>query len=321
MGDVPVPEREFRVPTASESEHLRREMYNATLVERVLIHADLARFRIRPDGGVPKFLPGQYVALGLGYWESRLPGTQDEHLPPQKSWTLVRRAYSISCSLVDQRGALQTCAASESLEFYIALIRRADTAPAFTPRLFQMEVGERLFVQSRAVGVYTLQGVAPDDHLLMLATGTGEAPHNAMLASLLEGGHRGPIAVATCVRREEDLGYLREHRALEKQFPHYRYLCYTTREPRNLDAHRADYVGIERLQSVYASGRLAREAGFALDPKTTQVFLCGNPQMIGLQRPGEPPLDPPGMITLLTRDGFHDRREEGPGRICYEKYW
>lgn len=342
-------------PSGQEVKQLRDKHYNATLIERIDIHSDLAKFRIRPDGGVPKFQPGQYVALGLGYWETRLPGTQAEEFQPDKFWKVVRRAYSISCPLLDREDNLLPCDRCDYLEFYVTLIREADQPPALTPRLFNLDVGQRLFVQSRVVGTYTLDGISPDDDVVMLATGTGEAPHNAMAAHLLSCGHRGKIIVATCARVFSDFGYRREHDVLASTYENFKYLTYTTREPRNLNPTAEDYVGIERLQTVYGSGRLAREANLKLQSDATHVFLCGNPAMIGLRRPTDPPLTHPGMLQLLLRDGFKSlhpvpavmnggehvpeseestvvakksagsdasaTQKPGPGIVRYEKYW
>ena len=66
---------------AAEATQLREKFYNATIIERIDANSDLARFRIRPDNPIPAFEPGQYVALGIGNWERRLAGTQQEEVP------------------------------------------------------------------------------------------------------------------------------------------------------------------------------------------------------------------------------------------------
>ena len=89
---------------ADEAGNLREKLYNATIIERIDAHSELARFRIRPDKPIPPFDPGQYVALGLGNWEPRLEGTQNEEVPEKKLRKLSRRAYSISCPLIGSDG-------------------------------------------------------------------------------------------------------------------------------------------------------------------------------------------------------------------------
>src|SRR5690606_8327700 len=120
--------------------------------------------------------------------------------------------------------------------------------------------------------------------VVLAATGTGEAPHNAMAAELLGTGHRGRIVVVTTARMRKDLAYLPTHRRLEAQFANYRYLALTTREPENIDPQAPGYCGKRYLQDYFASGALEQDAGITLDPRSTHVYLCGNPQMIGAPR-------------------------------------
>ncbi|MDG2223481.1 MAG: ferredoxin--NADP reductase [Rubripirellula sp.] len=312
---------------AEEISQLREKHYNAEIIERIDTHSDLSRFRIRPDLPIPAFQPGQYVAIGLGNWEPRLQGTQAEDVPEKKLRKLSRRAYSISCPMLDGNQHLAPVDQIDYFEFYIALVRKSDSPdkkpPVLTPRLFNLEVGDRLEVQKKIVGTYVLENVAPDDTILMLGTGTGEAPHNAMATKLLASGHRGKIVNVTSVRKRTDLAYALEHSVLSKKFPQYRYLPFTTRDPENLDPSHPNFIGKQYLQSLFTSGQLAKAADDPLSPQNTHVFLCGNPAMIGYVAPGAEPLPAPGMLPLLKAAGFRDESggEVGPGTIRFEKYW
>ncbi|QDT06325.1 Ferredoxin--NADP reductase [Rubripirellula lacrimiformis] len=311
---------------AEAAEQLRTRHYNATVIERIDVHSDLARFRIRPDEPFQPFQAGQYVAIGMGNWEPRLPGTQTEIVPAEKMRKLGRRAYSISCPMLDPDGQLAPVDSVDYLEFYVTLVRRADSEdkkpPVLTPRMFMLQPGGRIEVQRKIVGHYVLGDIDPDDTVLMLGTGTGEAPHNAMAAHLLSNGHRGKIVNVTTVRNRSDLGYAREHAVLQQQYSQYRYLAFTTREPENLDPSHPAYVGKQYLQPLYTSGRLAELAGDLLTPDKTHVFLCGNPAMIGYVPPGADPPTTPGMLQILTAAGFSDDHDcVGAGTIRFEKYW
>lgn len=146
-----------RIPSKQEIERLRRENYNSQVVKIRLVHEDLMIVRMRPDRGVPPFLAGQYTVLGLGAWEARAPGVQDEPADGLDPEELIKRAYSISCSMVDDGGRLMRTSESPYLEFYIVLIRRADGhPPALTPRLFAMAAGDRVFCGPHVHGHYTL---------------------------------------------------------------------------------------------------------------------------------------------------------------------
>ena len=318
IGEVPL--------DAVESRELRDKFYNATLIERIDTHPDLTRFRIRPDHPIPPFQPGQYVAIGMGNWEPRLPGTQSEQIPVKKVRKLTRRAYSISCPMLSPENRLATVDSVDYLELYITLVREADAVtkqpPVLTPRLFRLQPGDRLEVQKKIVGTYTLKGVQSENNVLMLGTGTGEAPHNAMSAKLLADGHQGRVINVTSVRNRADLAYAVEHAELMKKFPQYRYLPFTTRDPENLDPRHANYVGKQYLQDLFTSGQLAEAAGANLAPENTCVFLCGNPAMIGYVPPGADPPARPGMLPLLRAAGFNDEVDTGgPGTIRFEKYW
>src|SRR5947209_6148140 len=117
---------------------LRRKFYNATVVWLRKVHSDLMILRVRPDFPVPAHVPGQYSALALGYWEPRIPGCQEEELKPGDEARLVRRAYSLSSSILDEQGQLFDFALTDWVEFYIVLVRDSGRAqpPGLTPRLF-----------------------------------------------------------------------------------------------------------------------------------------------------------------------------------------
>ncbi len=70
--------------TPDQIAELRRQKYNATLVYLHKTHSDLMIVRIRPDVPRPPHRPGQYTALGLGYWEPRFPGCQVETISSEE---------------------------------------------------------------------------------------------------------------------------------------------------------------------------------------------------------------------------------------------
>src|SRR5262245_42048511 len=85
---------------------LRKATYNATVARLVKLHGDLMLLRVRPDFSLPRHRPGQYTVLGLGLWEPRFPGCQEEVIPTGGEAKLGRRSYSISCSVLDDHGVL-----------------------------------------------------------------------------------------------------------------------------------------------------------------------------------------------------------------------
>lgn len=306
--------------------------YNARIVERIDVHDDLAIWRIQPDGGPLDFIPGQYTILGVGAWEPWLGETDAEFearrvATPADEWArLIKRPMSMSCPLLDDQGRLARPSDGPFVEFFITRVVPAHEAvPGLTPRLFRLQTGDRLFLGPRPHGHYTLDPVGPTDDVLFVATGTGEAPHNAMLAELLSRDHRGRIVSVVGARYRRDLAYEPAHRTLEARYSNYRYQPLTTREPENTDPSRPDYVGKQYVQEWFRSGNLERAAGFRLEPQRTHVFLCGGPAMVGIPARGPDgqrtyPL-PPGMIEALEARGFRADEPGVSGNVHYEKFW
>src|SRR5437773_1357620 len=92
--------------TPGEIADKRREHYNATVVGMRKPHTDLMLVRVRPDKPRAVHQPGQYGTLGLGNWEPRAPGCAPENVDPAKESSVVKRAYSISCPVLDDAGVL-----------------------------------------------------------------------------------------------------------------------------------------------------------------------------------------------------------------------
>ncbi|HWB12634.1 MAG TPA: ferredoxin--NADP reductase [Pirellulales bacterium] len=302
-----------------ELQRLRSEFYNASVVEVRDAHEELRILRVRPDGERVSLQAGQYATLGLGSWEACIAGSHDaQPVRPQ----LIRRAYSVACSMLDESSSLVRLGDCEYLEFYVALVRGKSPELRLTPRLFRLQPGDRLYLGPHAHGRYTLAGVQPGDRVVFAATGTGEAPHNAMLAELLASGPPRPIASVTCVRYRKDLAYLRVHRELERRFAKYRYLGLTTREPENVDPQASGYVGKRYLQEYFESGDFERDSGIVLDPKQTHVYLSGNPAMVGLPTPGAASSGSiNGMVAILQRRGFRLDEPDCPGNLHCERFW
>jgi len=309
--------------TPEKIAELRQKRYNATVVWLRKPHPELMVFRVRPDFVLPAHKPGQYTTLGLGNWEPRFPGCDEEDLNEGDEQKLVRRAYSMSCSVLGDDGQLLDLPRADWLEFYVVLLRKSEKPipPALTPRLFLLREGERLLVGEKITGHYTLDPVKPGDAVVFLGTGTGEAPHNYMLWELLRRGHAGPILSASCVRFGRDLAYGETHKELMRRFGNYTFLPMTTREQ--------ETIGCKvYMQDLITSGQLAQRLGAPLDPARTHVYLCGNPKMIGVptrhrETGARVYPAPKGVVEILELRGFQidQPQVKMKGNIHFEEYW
>lgn len=314
---APPPERPrvWRSKDAAAIDELRTTHYNADITHFARTHSDLWVLAVRPDHGDVSHDAGQYASLGLGYWEPRGDGARDPGLD-HKWGNLIRRSYSISSPVFDDDGYLTDPSTSDTLEFYIVLVPpTSDRIPALTPRLALRQPGDRMYVGPRVVGRYTLAPVTdPESTVVLLSTGTGEAPHNAMVGELLRKGHTGPIVSVVSVRYGADLGYLDTNLRLEGRWPNYHYLPLVTRDPDQPKRYIQDVIRDDVLT----------ELGVPLEPATTHVYLCGNPAMIGSptwdeDRPVFPEVV--GACQLLAERGFDLDRRGHVGNVHSEKYW
>jgi len=300
----------------NEPHPLAEKRYNATLTNFKLITPYLAIFHIKPDFPIPEFKAGQFATLGLGSWEKRVSGAQEE-LKIKENF-LGRRAYSISTPIFSEDGNIADPANLPYLEFYVTLVldgKDEEHAPYLTPRLFNLEIGDRLSIVPKISGHYVLEDIHKEDILVFLATGTGQAPHNSMACELLRQGHKGKIILVECNRSSDMFGYSEKLQALEENFSNVHYKRLMTREGENP----------MRIQPYIENGLLEKEFDLTIDRKNTKVFLCGNPAMIGIPKfEGEyPTFEQKGGVVELLVNKYHMKIHHGhsPGEIYYEKYW
>ena len=264
--------------------------YNATVIGREEIHADLIILRVRPDAALFDFKPGQFGVLGLNGSAPRIPEAATEE-PVAEADKMIRRAYSIASSSVERR----------YIEFYLTLI----SSGALTPRLFALKYGSRVFLGPKASGLFTLDRVAPGKNVVLIATGTGLAPYVSMLRTLLMTETQRKFVVLHGARYSWDLGYRGELESLARLRPNFTYIPSITRGDH--DPHFHGRTG--RIQNVLEQGAIEKDAGVELDPAKTDVFLCGNPEMVKVVK------------EMLLVKGFTTGEGKNPGTIHVEEYW
>ena len=142
-------------------------------------------FRIAPDGwSLPCYTPGQFAVVGLPKNAPRI-AMSDPETPAGDPGRLIRRAYSIASSPL----------ARDHVEIFVNLV----TSGEFTPRLFALRPGDRLWLGPKLTGLFTLRDVPRDRNVALVATGTGVAPYMSMLRTELECGT--PAASRCCTAR------------------------------------------------------------------------------------------------------------------------
>jgi ferredoxin-NADP reductase len=220
------------------------DVYNATLVRREDLTDDLASFWVKMDGDATPFEPGQYLTIGV-----------------MVDGKLLQRPYSVASA--------PSVANTEGYEFFVRLV----PIIRFTTALWRLPVGHRMRIIGPK-GKFMLEPKDDRTHLYV-STGTGIAPFISMVReTVAQGDPRRTVLLNGCSYADE-LGYRRELLAWEKD-PAYR-LEYVPTISRASDPRNAGWTGkVGRAEQVV--DQVCRERG--LQPETTVVYICGNPEMI-----------------------------------------
>lgn len=221
-----------------------------------------------------KFTAGQFARIGLKVGDE-----------------LVVRAYSVVSSPFD-----------ETLEFFSIVVPEGK----FTSNLQHLKVGDELYLEKIPYGYLTLaryQLPLPQD-LWLLGTGTGLAPFLSMLQDFEIWNKYKHINLVYSVRTQDELAYVDRIQEIAETFGEdhtgFKFIPIITRDPEAALHH--------RLPILIENGELERAAGLQLNPETSHVMLCGNPEMVEDTKEA-----------LKARGMTMNRR--GEGNIAVENYW
>jgi ferredoxin--NADP+ reductase len=188
------------------------------------------------------------------------------------------------------------------LEFYVSLVRSG----ALTPRLFALQRADKLWLSPKMTGMFTLDKVPPDHHVVLIATGTGLAPYMSMLRTHLVEPRESRVLVIHGARHSWDLGYRAELSMMQRLTTRLAYVPIIS----NPEEELVPWTGLTGLiQDFWTSGLVERAWMLAPDPSTTHVFLCGNPLMLE------------AMLKVLGEQGYAEQTPKQPGQIHLEKFW
>jgi ferredoxin--NADP+ reductase len=217
------------------------------------------------------FRPGQFVNLGL-----------------EVAGELVRRAYSLAS------------APGADPEIFLNEVEGG----GLTPSLFRLQPGDRVLVEQKPQGFFTLDWVPPADELWLCATGTGLAPFVSMLRSGEPLQKFLRVVLVHGVRQSDQLAYAGELESLgAASHGRFAHIGVVSRQP--------DAPGVlhGRITSALESGALEQSAGLQLSPTHSHVMLCGNPTMID------------EMTAQLAARGLRRHRQRKPGHVTSERFW
>ncbi len=267
------------------------DKYNAVVVERLPITPDLFIIKVKTDAPLAAFISGQYVLLGLSSNMARREGSPPE-FKEAKADRMVLRAYSIASSGHEP----------EILEFYISVVANG----SLTPRLVQLQVGDRLMVGDKIRGFFTLDTVTPGTkNIILAATGTGLAPFVSMMRHHAVHPYHYRFLILHGAPKSWELGYIDELTKQSQILPRITYIPSITRLKED-----PIWKGENgRITQYFKDSLLAERFEIELNPAETSVFLCGNPAMIE------------EVTHLLGPKGYMLYSTTNPGSLHTEEYW
>ena len=185
------------------------------------------------------------------------------------------------------------------LEFYYIVVPEGP----LSPRLARLQPGDTVWVGDAPSGYLVLSEVPQADCLWMVSTGTGIGPFLSILRTDAPWSRYRKVVLVHAVRTAPELAYREVLDAVAARYgERFSYVPVVSREL----AHGA-LQG--RIPALLAAGSLESAAGSTLRPETSQVMLCGNPQMVA------------DMVAALGGRGMKKHRRRTPGQITVENYW
>jgi len=189
--------------------------------------------------------------------------------------------------------------AAPVLEFYGVIVPDGP----LSPRLARLSAGDALFLSPNPSGFLVLSELPDAQTLWLLSTGTGIAPFLSILESDSVWQRYQNVVLVHAVRRAEELTYRATlDRVRERRGERLRIVSVVSREL-------APDALAGRIPAAIIDGRLAAAAGCALSAETSQVMLCGNPDMVR---------DATGALKGI---GMRKHRRRSPGQITAENFW
>jgi ferredoxin--NADP+ reductase len=229
------------------------------------------------------------------HWTEALFSLRVEQAPLAfEAGQFVRIALDIDGERVARPFSLVNAPGDRALEFYGIVVPEGP----LSPRLARLRSGERLFVASNPAGFLVLSEVPDAQTLWLVSTGTGIAPFLSMLRAGTPWKRFRNVVLVHAVRHAAELAYREELEGMADL----RYITVVSREavPGALRG---------RIPALVRDGQLEAAAGLNLAAESSQVMLCGNPEMLK------------DTIALLGGRGMRKNRRRTPGHITSESFW
>jgi ferredoxin--NADP+ reductase len=266
-----------------------------------LLKEDLVIIRILPDEGMPDYITGQFLTIGV--------------IVPTENFKLVRRAYSIASNPENK----------DYFEFVIRWVRNP-LPGRVTTMLFHASVGDEVKLGHPTGNALLINETLPNGEkdnrrIVCVGGGTGLAPFIAYANHLHDVGDNRQVVVLHGASYVDELSYKKMLTDLEDDSIrggedkwNFKYRAAISRPKEYFNRSWSGHVG--RVESFFKEGKdglspLDELVGEKCTPENTFVYICGYQGTID------------GVIDLTKSRGFvtKDKKlEDGSFAIKFESY-
>jgi ferredoxin--NADP+ reductase len=266
-----------------------------------LLKEDLVIIRILPDEGMPDYITGQFLTIGV--------------IVPTENFKLVRRAYSIASNPENK----------DYFEFVIRWVRNP-LPGRVTTMLFHASVGDEVKLGYPTGNALLINEALPNGEkdnrrIVCVGGGTGLAPFIAYANHLHDVGDNRQVVVLHGASYVDELSYKKMLTDLEDDSIrggedkwNFKYRAAISRPKEYFNRSWSGHVG--RVESFFKEGKdglspLDELVGEKCTPENTFVYICGYQGTID------------GVIDLTKSRGFvtKDKKlEDGSFAIKFESY-
>jgi ferredoxin--NADP+ reductase len=273
----------------------------AKVIYTNLLKEDLVIIRILPDEGMPDYITGQFLTIGV--------------IVPTENFKLVRRAYSIASNPENK----------DYFEFVIRWVRNP-LPGRVTTMLFHASVGDEVKLGYPTGNALLINETLPNGEkdnrrIVCVGGGTGLAPFVAYANHLHDVGDNRQVVVLHGASYVDELSYKKmltdleddSIRGGEDQW-NFKYRAAISRPKEYFNRSWGGHVG--RVESFFKEGKdglspLDELVGEKCTPENTSIYICGYQGTID------------GVIDLTASRGFvtKDKKlDDGSFSIKFESY-
>ncbi len=273
----------------------------AKVIYTNLLKEDLVVIRILPDEGMPDYITGQFLTIGV--------------IVPTENYKLVRRAYSIASHPENK----------DYFEFVIRWVRNP-LPGRVTTMLFHASVGDEVKLGHPTGNALLINETLPNGEkdnrrIVCVGGGTGLAPFIAYANHLHDVGDNRQVVVLHGASYVDELSYKKMLTDLEDDSIRrgedqwsFKYRAAISRPKEYFNRSWSGHVG--RVESFFKEGKdglspLDELVGEKCTPENTSIYICGYQGTID------------GVIDLTAARGFvtKDKKlEDGSFSIKFESY-